>query len=260
MNAVQSKAPILHGRIQRVSHGRQTVLSDVDLRVEPGCWTAIVGPNGAGKSTLLRCLAGLQPMVGEVSLGGRPIGAWPGRERGRTLAWLGQAEQGADDLRAADVVMLGRLPHQPWLAPPSPADLAAVERAMLATQSWAWRERPMGQLSGGERQRVLLARALAVEAEVLLMDEPLSHLDPPHQADWLQIVRALVAAGRTVVSVLHELNVALMADRLVVMQRGRVLHHGPSSDPLCHATVSEVFERRVRLHQLDGQWVALPVL
>ena len=131
---------------------------------------------------------------------------------------------------------------------------------MLATQSWAWRERPMGQLSGGERQRVLLARALAVEADVLLMDEPLSHLDPPHQADWLQIVRELVAAGRTVVSVLHELNVALMADRLVVMQQGRVLHHGPCDDPLCHDAVREVFEQRVRLHQLDGQWVALPVL
>lgn len=255
-----SRSPILHGRIQRVRHGRQTVLSDVDLRIEPACWTAIVGPNGAGKSTLLRCLAGLQPMAGEVSLGGRPIRAWPGRERGRTLAWLGQAEQGADDLRASDVVMLGRLPHQPWLAPPSQADHAAVERAMLATQSWAWRERPMGQLSGGERQRVLLARALAVEADVLLMDEPLSHLDPPHQADWLQIVRELVAAGRTVVSVLHELNVALMADRLVVMQQGRVLHHGPCDDPLCHAAVREVFEQRVRLHQLDGQWVALPVL
>jgi len=251
---------ILHGRVQRVSHGRQVVLRDVDLRVEPGCWTAIVGPNGAGKSTLLRCLAGLQPMAGEVHLGERPIQAWPGRERGRTLAWLGQAEQGADDLRAFDVVMLGRLPHQAWLAPPSPADLAAVERAMQATQSWAWRDRPMGQLSGGERQRVLLARALAVEAEVLLMDEPLSHLDPPHQADWLQIVRSLVAAGRTVVSVLHELNVALMADRLVVMQQGRVMHHGSSDDPVGHAALSEVFEHRVRLHQLAGQWVALPVL
>jgi len=119
MSAVQSKALILHGRIQRVSHGRQTVLSDVDLRVEPGCWTAIVGPNGAGKSTLLRCLAGLQPMVGEVSLGGRPIGAWPGRARGLTLAWLGQAEQGADDLRAADVVMLGRLPAPALTGAPS---------------------------------------------------------------------------------------------------------------------------------------------
>lgn len=260
MSTGSNHASILHGRIERVSRGRSVVLRDVDLRVEPGCWTAIVGPNGAGKSTLLRCLAGLQPMKGEVSLGGRPIQAWPGRERGRTLAWLGQAEQGADDLRAEDVVMLGRLPHQPWLAPPSPADQAAVERAMLATQSWGWRERPMGQLSGGERQRVLLARALAVEADVLLMDEPLSHLDPPHQADWLQIVRSLVAAGRTVVSVLHELNVALLADRLVVMQQGRVLHHGPSSDPLGHQALSEVFDNRVRLHQLAGQWVALPVL
>ena len=138
--------------------------------------------------------------------------------------------------------------------------MAAARAALDEVEAGHLADRGVADMSGGERARVLLARALAVEADVLLMDEPLSHLDPPHQADWLQIVRELVAAGRTVVSVLHELNVALMADRLVVMQQGRVLHHGPCDDPLCHDAVREVFEQRVRLHQLDGQWVALPVL
>ncbi|MCE1251842.1 MAG: ATP-binding cassette domain-containing protein, partial [Comamonadaceae bacterium] len=114
------------------------------------------------------------------------------------------------------------------------------------------------QLSGGERQRVLLARALAVQAQVLLMDEPLANLDPPHQADWLQTVRALTAAGRTVVSVLHELGMALHADSLVVLQQGRVLHHGPGAAAATHQAVQAVFEQRVAIHALQGQWVALP--
>ncbi len=156
--------------------------------------------------------------------------------------------------------MLGRLPHQPWLATASAADRAAVEEALRATQAWEWRTRPLGQLSGGERQRVLLARALAVQAEVLLMDEPLANLDPPHQADWIAIVQALVAQGRTVVSVLHELSVALHGQQLVVMAHGRVVHHGDCADAKTHAALVQVFDGRVRIHAIEGGWVAVPHL
>jgi iron complex transport system ATP-binding protein len=156
------------------------------------------------------------------------------------------------------VVMLGRLPHQAWLASPSQADHAAVEQAMRQTQCWAWRHRLMGQLSGGERQRVLLARALAVQARVLMMDEPLAHLDPPHQADWLDIVRTLVGRGVTVLSVLHEINMALQADELLVMAEGRIRHQGPTREAAAHEAVTRVFDGRVRLREVDGQWVALP--
>ena len=240
--------------------GNTEILHDVSLVLPAARWTSIVGPNGAGKSTLLKVLAGLLPYSGSITLLGRPMANLRGRERARLLSWLGQNESSADDLTAYDVAMLGRLPHQPWLAPPSDADRAAVEQALRTTQAWDWRGRALGQLSGGERQRVLLARALAVEAQVLLMDEPLANLDPPHQADWLLTVRALVAGGKTVVSVLHEISMALHADQMVVMAQGRITHHGSTSDAATHQALAEVFDHRIAIHGVQGQWVALPLV
>ena len=245
----------------RASLGGNEVLHGIELALPAGRWTAIVGPNGAGKSTLLKAAAGLLPHAGEVHLFGAPLAQWTRRARAQRLCWLGQsgtADSAADDLTVYDVAMLGRLPHQRWLAAPSAADRAAVERALKRTQAWDWRTRPLGQLSGGERQRVLLARALTVEAELLLMDEPLANLDPPHQADWIATARALVAQGSTVVSVLHELNAALAADALVVMAGGRVLHHGGSGDAATHDALRQVFDGRVAVHRIGEQWVALP--
>ncbi|MDP1781209.1 ABC transporter ATP-binding protein [Hydrogenophaga sp.] len=243
----------------QVSLGGTPVLHGIDVALPAARWTSIVGPNGAGKSTLLKALAGLLPHSGQVHLLDRPLEQWRGRERARCLAWLGQGEQGADDLSVWDVAMLGRLPHQPWLAPPSDADRAAVEQALRATQAWDWRERALGALSGGERQRVLLARLLAVDADVLLMDEPLANLDPPHQADWLLLVRELVVQRKTVVSVLHEIGMALHADQMVVMAQGRVVHQGACADPATHRAVEQVFDHRVAIHPLGDQWVALPL-
>ncbi len=250
----------LQARHVGASLGGVAVLYDVSLGLRAGCWTSVVGPNGAGKSTLLRVLAGLLPHSGEVDLLSQPLQAFSGRERAQQLAWLGQGESSADDLRVYDLVMLGRLPHQPWLAGPAASDHAAVARALSATQAWDWRHRLVGQLSAGERQRVLLARALAVEAQVLLMDEPLANLDPPHQADWLLLVRALVAEGKTVVSVLHELSMALQADDMLVMQQGRVVHQGACHDATTHSALEEVFECRIAIFQLAGQWLAVPRL
>lgn len=249
--------------------GHSPVLHGVTASLPRGRWTCIVGPNGAGKSTLLKALAGLLPTQGgRIELLGRALDAWPRRARARTLAWLGQAEPGGDDLTAWDVAMLGRLPHQPWLAAPSAADRVAVEQALQLTQAWDWRDRPLGHLSGGQRQRVLLARLLAVQAPILLMDEPLAHLDPPHQADWLALVRALTRRGHTVVSVLHELNLALHADELLILDAGCVRHLGPAGDPATHRALEAVFDQRIAVRPLAGRaacgdgltsrWVVLP--
>jgi iron complex transport system ATP-binding protein len=238
--------------------GDTKILHSITLVLPRARWTSIIGPNGAGKSTLLKALAGLLPHSGDVALLGRPLTDWPSRQRAQQMAWLGQNEASGDDLTVWDVAMLGRLPHQAWLSAPSAADHAAVERALRVTQAWDWRARSLGQLSGGERQRVLLARALAVEAQVLLMDEPLANLDPPHQANWLELVQGLVQEGKTVVSVLHEISMALHADELVVMAGGCVVHQGTCTEPATHRALEAVFDHRIQVHALHEQWVTLP--
>jgi iron complex transport system ATP-binding protein len=203
-------------------------------------------------------LAGLLPCTGSVRLLDKSLTQWPRRERAQTLAWLGQNEATTDDLAAYDVVMLGRMPYQGWISPASASDHGAVERALRTTKAWELRTRPLAALSGGERQRVLMARVLATEAKVLLMDEPLANLDPPHQADWLATVRALVSEGTTVVSVLHEISMALNADDMVIMAGGRVTFEGQCVEAQTHRALEAVFDDRLAVLAVGNQWVALP--
>ena len=248
----------LETRQLQVQLAERTVLHGLDLQIATGRWTCVVGPNGAGKSTLLRAFAGLLPHSGQVLWQGQPLQAIARRDRGLQLSWLGQGEASTLDLRVWDVAMLGRLPHQSWLSAPTEQDAQMVEAALKATQAWDWRERTLGELSGGERQRVLLARAMAGNAPLMLMDEPLANLDPPHQVDWLEQVHCLIAQGTTVVSVLHEIGMALHADEVIVMDQGQVVHHGACSDAATHAAIEAVFANRIRILPLDGQWVVLP--
>lgn len=248
----------LQTRQLQVDLGGRSVLKGLDLQIAAGRWTCVVGPNGAGKSTLLRALAGLLPHSGQVLWQGQALETISRRDRGLQLSWLGQGEASTMDLRVWDVAMLGRLPHQGWLGASTDQDAEMVEAALKATQAWDWRERTLGALSGGERQRVLLARAMAGNAPVMLMDEPLANLDPPHQVDWLEQVHCLIAQGTTVVSVLHEIGMALYADEVIVLDQGLVRHHGACNDPATHAAIESVFNHRIRICALDGQWVVLP--
>jgi iron complex transport system ATP-binding protein len=241
--------------------GNVQILQSISAQFKAGCWTSVVGPNGAGKSTLLKALCGLLPYEGTVQLGGRALAEWPPRERAKHLAWLGQGEGGADDLSVYDVVMLGRLPHQAWLGGANPADHEAVLWAMHCCEVQEWPTRRLSELSAGERQRVLLARALAVKAQLLVMDEPLANLDLPHQAQWVRVVRGLVAQGITVVSVLHELQVALMADEMLILAKGRTLHHGACEAQATHEALAQAFDSRLKVKSIDGQavlWMAVP--
>ncbi|WP_396430228.1 ABC transporter ATP-binding protein [Limnohabitans sp.] len=240
------------------SLGGRRVLNGISLQIAAGRWTCVVGPNGAGKSSLLKALGGLLPHNGQVLWHGQPLEQLSRRERALQLSWLGQGEASTLDLRVWDVAMLGRLPHQGWLGTPSDQDTQMVKAALKATRAWDWRERTLNELSGGERQRVLLARAMAGNAPIMLMDEPLANLDPPHQVDWLEQVHCLLAQGTTVVSVLHEIAMALHADDILVMAEGRVIHHGASHETATHTAIEAVFDHRISIHALAGQWVVLP--
>ncbi|MBC8058740.1 MAG: ABC transporter ATP-binding protein [Rhizobiales bacterium] len=247
-------------RAQRVSValGSTQALRDVSLDVPAG-WTAIVGPNGAGKSTLLRALAGLQaPDSGEVLLNDRSLGKMPPRARAREIAWLAQHADDGGELTVREVVHLGRLPALGLFTAPGAEDEARVDEAMHDAECSAWQTRRLYELSGGERQRVLLARALAVGAPWLLLDEPTTHLDPPHQVALVRLMRRRVVAGTQVVSVLHDLSLALLADRLVVMQAGRIIAHGGRDDAALHAALIEVFGGAIRIVEVASRWLAVP--
>ena len=252
-------APQLRAHEVSVALGRTQALQHVSFAPQPG-WTAIVGPNGAGKSTLLRVLAGLQaPDTGEVVLNERALAAMPARSRGAQIAWLAQQAETSGELTVRELVHLGRLPHLGLFTAPGPDDEAAVDQAMADTECSAWQQRRLHELSGGERQRVLLARALAVMASILLLDEPTTHLDPPHQVALVRLLRRL-AHDHTVVSVLHDLPLALCADRVVVLQGGRVRIAGAYDDPAVHAALVDVFERAIRIEPSGSRFVALPDL
>jgi iron complex transport system ATP-binding protein len=242
-----------------VSLGDRPVLHDVTLAFELG-WTAIVGPNGAGKSTLLRALAGLLPASsGRVTLDGKDLARYEARDRGRHIAWLAQQGQAGGDLSVREVVRLGRLPHVGLFGDFRAADETAVDKALAVTECTQWQDRRLPELSGGERQRCLLARALAVQAPVLLLDEPTTHLDPPHQVAVVRLLQGLARSG-TVLSVLHDLPLALQADRIVVLQAGRVVALGAFDDTALHAALCAVFEQAIRIQPMGNRFIAVPRL
>ena len=243
-----------------VALGSTQALRDVTLTLGAG-WTAIVGPNGAGKSTLLRTLAGLQrPDSGRVSLDGRPLATWRARALARQLAWLAQQGEATGELTVREVVQLGRLPQLGLFAAPGPADEACVDAALVDAECTTWQHRRLHELSGGERQRVLLARALATGAPWLLLDEPTTHLDPLHQVALVRLLRRQASRGTAVVSVLHDLALALLADRLVVLAEGRLRAEGKPGDPALQAALIDVFGGALRIERFGERWIPVAEL
>jgi iron complex transport system ATP-binding protein len=244
-----------------LSRNNTVILQNINLAIPGGEWTSIVGPNGAGKSTLVQALAGLLPYEGSIQIGGAELRSIAIKTRAQQIAWLEQATSIPDGLdfglRVYDIAMLGRLPHQNWLSIPNTQDRLMVEQAMRQTGVWDLRERFFSQLSGGERQRVLLGRLFAVQADILLMDEPIANLDPPHQADWLQWQSALSGQGKTSITVLHEIQFALQADNLILLGNKGLHHQGKSDDPLTHQALIDLFDGRIELAKLGNRWVAL---
>lgn len=257
--------PVLEADAVAALRGTRRVLGDVSLTLRRREWTAVVGPNGAGKSTLLGVLAGLiPPAAGSVRLHGRAIGTWNLRARARQLAWLPQHGEAEGEIPVRDVVRIGRLPRHGLFGPVTVDDEAAVDDALAEMECLALADRRLDALSGGERQRVLLARALAVEAPILLLDEPTTHLDAPHQRTLIRSLRQRVRAGATVATVLHDLTLALAADRLLVLAAGRIQADGSPADPAVRRQLMAVFGDAFTIEAFDDgrqvRWVVLPAL
>ncbi|HVU52621.1 MAG TPA: ABC transporter ATP-binding protein [Polyangia bacterium] len=229
--------------------GRE-VLRDVSFALSAGELVALCGPNGVGKSTLLRLLIGLHaPRAGRVALGGASLGSLRRREIARRVALLPQESPPDLPLTARETVALGRLPHLGRSEPERPADVAAVEAALAATDTAALAERPMTELSGGERHRVHLARALAQEAPVLLLDEPVAGLDLVHQLQALELLRATVGgAARAAVVALHDLSLAARyCDRILLLAGGALRADAPPAAVLTPETLAGVFGVRAEV-------------
>ncbi len=241
--------------------GDRAVLLDVSAQVQRGGWLALVGPNGAGKTTFLRALAGLVRFSGDITLHGRAVHASNRRELARSVALVPQIPQTPPALTVAEYVLLGRTPHIGYLGTESRADRLAAERAIDSLELGLFVKRPLGELSGGELQRAVLARALAQEAPILLLDEPTTGLDLGHEQQALELVdRLRRAAGLTVISALHDLTIAAQyAERLLLLDRGRVVAAGAANDVLTEATVARYFEARVRVVREQGSVFVLPV-
>ena len=233
-----------------VGFGQRTILHNLDARIEEGCITAVMGPNGCGKTTLLRCMGGLlKPQSGQVLVDGRAVQDYTARELAQRVAFVRQHQQTDFDFSAFEIVLMGRNPYQHHLQNESQADWDIVERCMRQTGTWHLRLARPREMSGGELQRVMIARALAQQTPLLLMDEPVSNLDIAHQ---IEVMRLLRSAAHTVVIVIHDLNLALhFCDRLLLLHEGRLIFDGAVAEGLVPDRIRTVYG--VDAHMAEGR-------
>lgn len=230
------------------SYELKKVLDQIDMNIKEGSFFCIVGPNGSGKSTLLKVIsAALKPQKGVVYLEGRNINQMKNRSIAKLLSFVPQNTSLEFDFKVSDVVLMGRYPYVNKLSGETQADLEIAEKAMQYTNTTHLRNRSFMELSGGERQRVILAQALAQEPEILILDEPVSHLDLQHQVEILNLIKKMCVDKKlTAITVLHDLNMAsAYSDYIVMMKEGEVKRQGTPFETLTTANIKEIFSTDV---------------
>ena len=232
------------------AYNKTPVLKGVDMRISKGSFTTIVGPNGSGKSTFVKNLTRMvHSDKGVVTVKGRDLASYSHKELSKVMASVPQVTSTEFDFSAQEVVMMGRYPHLRRFQPETEQDHRIVEEAMKATGVWKMRDFPINSLSGGERQRVIIARAIAQEPEILVLDEPIAHLDLHHQIELMRLTRRLTKErGITVVAILHDLNFAIeFSDYVFMMKEGRIYKEGPPSSVIQEDFIKDVYEVDVTL-------------
>jgi iron complex transport system ATP-binding protein len=237
----------------------QLILDGVDLSVAGGAWLGLVGPNGAGKTTLLASLSGLVPSRGSIWLGGLSLAGLSVRKRAQVIASVPQQPVIPPEMTVGDYILLGRTPHIDYLGSETRVDYAAARAAVAALELIGFEHRRLGTLSGGETQRAILARALAQEAPLLLLDEPTTSLDIGAQQSVLELIEGLrQSRALTVISSLHDLTLAAQfCDELLVLDRGQAVLRGSSTEVLTEATVSAYFGAEVDILRDNGRITAV---
>jgi iron complex transport system ATP-binding protein len=243
-----------------VELGGRAVIRGVDLDVAEGEWVALIGPNGAGKTTLLRAIARLVPFSGSIELDGRDTVGLGRADLARLLAVVPQEPSTPSWMTVGEYVLLGRTPHLGPLAKEGLRDRGAAAEALARLDLLAYAERRLGTLSGGEKQRVVVARALAQEARIVLLDEPTASLDIGHQQQALELLDALRAeSGLTLVAAMHDLTLAAQyADRMVLLDDGRVVADGRPGDVLTERLIAQHYDASIEVVNIDGRIAVVP--
>ena len=231
------------------SYGEREILNGFDLNVEQGSFVALAGPNGVGKSTLLRLVSGvIKPTRGSIEVAGRDILALSARERARLVAVVPQDPELPNGAPAIEVVLMGRNPHLGLLSWESDSDVQTAVEAMQMTYTDDLFERPVDELSGGERQRVAIAIALAQQTPIILLDEPTANLDLAYQPAIMELMRGLVASGKTILAAVHDLTLAAQfCDKVALMRSGVILTIGPPEEALTEENIRTVYGADVRI-------------
>lgn len=232
----------------------KAIIKDINLEAEKGTVTTIVGPNGCGKSTLLKCMAKqLPPMSGSIMLEGQPVFDIKAKEFAKKLSYLKQA-QNIPAISAENLVLHGRFPYMGFPRKLDESDRNIVRNAMLKTGVLEQRHKMLHELSGGECQKVYLAMALAQCSQVLLLDEPTTHLDISYQLELLSLITELKKEGKTIITVLHDINSAIqISDKIYLMNKGEVAYSGTGSDMLSSNIIDEVFNVSADSVTIKGQ-------
>lgn len=242
----------------RAGYDGREVLRGVDVRLRAGEFWGLLGPNGSGKSTLLKALTGVLPLwSGEVRLADHALGELRRREIAQQVAVVPQLVEMPFDFTVGEIVMMGRTPHLGRLQPEGEGDRAATKLALERCDAWALRDRMLSELSGGERQRAIIARALAQEPRLLLLDEPTTHLDLGHQLEVFELLRHLNEAdGLTIACVSHDINLAAQnCHRITLLRDGRVFAEGAPEEVLTPEAIRELYgtEALLEPHPVTGK-------